>query len=45
LERPHGWHISMRMGHLPRRVNVDLAQQVDVPRLGILSLQTASIWQ
>ncbi len=45
LERPHGWHIPMRMGHLPQRVNVDLAQQVDVPQLGILSSQTASIRQ
>ena len=33
LERPHGQHISMCMGHLPRRVDVDLAQQMDVPRL------------
>jgi hypothetical protein len=35
----------MRMGHLPQRVNVDLAQQVEVPRLGILSSQTASFWK
>ena len=45
LERPHGRYIPMRMGHLHRRVDVDLAQQVDVPWLGILSLQTASIWK
>ncbi len=43
MERAHADNLRCSMGFMPRRVNVHLEQPMDLPRVGVLSMETMAI--
>jgi hypothetical protein len=44
VERAHAVYLHCSVGFMPQWVNVYLGQLMDLPRVGVLSMQTMAIW-
>jgi hypothetical protein len=44
MEQAHEGNLCCSVGFMPQRVNVHLEQPMDLPWVGVLSMQTMAIW-